>query len=132
MQAHGKRRFLLVLSTLFFLALVAAYRRGYVPQTLMLLYFTMSVITFTIYAVDKSKAKRKAWRIQESTLHMFSLAGGWPGAIYAQEFLRHKSVKGSFRLRFYVSLVLNITILAALLSSYGESLLDVLYQLSLF
>jgi uncharacterized membrane protein YsdA (DUF1294 family) len=37
------------------------------------------------------------WRIKEDTLHVWSLAGGWPGAWFAQQVLRHKSRKESFR-----------------------------------
>lgn len=33
-------------------------------------------------------------RTQESTLHGLSLLGGWPGALIAQQVLRHKSKKG--------------------------------------
>lgn len=32
------------------------------------------------YAFDKVAAKDGAWRISESTLHLLSLGGGWPGA----------------------------------------------------
>jgi uncharacterized membrane protein YsdA (DUF1294 family) len=60
-----------------------------------------------MYAVDKSAAKRGDWRTQESTLHFLSIAGGWPGAIVAQQKLRHKSKKQSFRVVFWVTVLLN-------------------------
>ena len=43
----------------------------------------------------------------ENTLHLLSLAGGWPGALVAQHKLRHKSRKQSFRLVFRATVVLN-------------------------
>ena len=71
-------------------------------------YITVSLFTFILYAVDKSAAKNNLWRTQESTLHFFSLAGGWPGAVIAQQTLRHKSKKQSFRAVFWVTVILNI------------------------
>lgn len=71
-------------------------------------YITVSLFTFILYAVDKSAAKNNLWRTQESTLHFFSLAGGWPGAVIAQQTLRHKSKKQSFRSVFWVTVILNI------------------------
>jgi len=61
-----------------------------------------------VYAVDKSAAKKGIWRTQESTLHLLSLTGGWPGALVAQQKLRHKSKKESFRLVFWATVVLNL------------------------
>jgi len=71
-------------------------------------YLAVSLVTFILYAVDKSAAQNGSWRTQESTLHLFSLLGGWPGAIIAQQTLRHKSKKQSFRAVFWVTVILNI------------------------
>jgi len=71
-------------------------------------YLAVSLFTFILYAVDKSAAQNGSWRTQESTLHLFSLAGGWPGAMIAQQTLRHKSKKQSFRAVFWVTVTLNI------------------------
>lgn len=59
-------------------------------------YIVISLLTFVLYAVDKSAAQNDSWRTQESTLHLLSLAGGWPGAMIAQQTLRHKSKKQDF------------------------------------
>ncbi|MDP0561987.1 MAG: DUF1294 domain-containing protein [Candidatus Endonucleobacter sp. (ex Gigantidas childressi)] len=69
-----------------------------------------SLLTFLIYAIDKSAAKRGGWRIKESTLHVLSLIGGWPGAAIAQQKLRHKSKKDSFCIIFWVTVAINIGI----------------------
>ena len=34
--------------------------------------------------------------------------GGWPGAIVAQQVLRHKTAKRTFRIRFWLSVAANI------------------------
>ena len=52
-------------------------------------YAGLSCITFLAYAMDKSAAAKGAWRTPEKTLHVLALAGGWPGALLAQQFLRH-------------------------------------------
>lgn len=71
------------------------------------LYAFMTVMAFIMYARDKNAAKYGRWRTSESTLHIFSLLGGWPGAKIAQSFLRHKSQKVSFRITYWVTVVLN-------------------------
>jgi uncharacterized membrane protein YsdA (DUF1294 family) len=67
--------------------------------------------------MDKSAAQHKQWRIQESKLHLFALLGGWPGALIAQDQLRHKSVKVPFRVVFWITVALNLIALAWLLQS---------------
>ena len=38
-------------------------------------YIVASAITFGVYAVDKSAARRGTWRTPESTLHLLSVVG---------------------------------------------------------
>lgn len=92
-------------------------------------YILMSLVTYFVYALDKSAAKRNAWRIPENTLHLLALAGGWPGAMLAQERLRHKSVKQPFRTLFLITLVLNICGLLLLLAPEGSSILTGIVEL---
>ena len=51
----------------------------------------MSLVAFIMYGVDKSKAKRGAWRIPEKTLLMLSFFGGALGGSLAMSLLRHKT-----------------------------------------
>jgi uncharacterized membrane protein YsdA (DUF1294 family) len=67
----------------------------------------LSVATYLIYRGDKSAAKRGGWRTPESTLHVLAIAGGWPGALVAQQRFRHKSRKGSFQLLFWITVLVN-------------------------
>ncbi|WP_229499499.1 DUF1294 domain-containing protein [Pseudoduganella ginsengisoli] len=60
------------------------------------------------YAADKSAARAGRWRIPESTLLMLGLCCGWPGGVVAQQWLRHKSVKASFRLKFWGTVLVNV------------------------
>jgi len=90
------------------------------------LYLAVSLTTFVAYAVDKSAASRGAWRTPESTLHLFALAGGWPGALLAQQFLRHKSTKQPFRQVFWATTLLNVAGLVVLASPLRASVLPLL------
>lgn len=74
-------------------------------------YAMLSLVTFLAYALDKSAAANGSWRISEQKLHVLSLFGGWPGALLAQQFLRHKSAKQEFRQTFWATVVINVLVL---------------------
>ncbi len=74
-------------------------------------YFLMSLVTFAMYAFDKSAAKNKQWRVSENNLHALALFGGWPGAILGQRVLRHKTVKQPFRFIFWLTVLVNCMLL---------------------
>lgn len=67
----------------------------------------LSLLAFLAYALDKHAARAGRWRTKESTLHLFALAGGWPGAWAAQRLLRHKSSKRSFLLVYRATVALH-------------------------
>lgn len=108
-----------------FLAFVAAIAvHGRLPFFVLWLYLGMSALSLGMYALDKSAAKKGGQRTPEKTLHLLSLGGGWPGAMYAQQLLRHKSSKTSFRIVFWLTVIINISALIYLLSPYGSPYLD--------
>jgi uncharacterized membrane protein YsdA (DUF1294 family)/cold shock CspA family protein len=79
-----------------------------IPGWMVGAYAAASVVSFVVYAMDKSAAIAGRWRVSERTLLALGLVGGWPGAIVAQQVLRHKSIKGSFRSAFWVSVLANV------------------------
>lgn len=79
-----------------------------VPRYTFAIYIISSFILFFMYAIDKSAAGANQRRIPESNLHTIALLSGWPGALIAQQVLRHKSVKTEFRQVFWATVVLNI------------------------
>lgn len=89
-------------------------------------YVVASAVAFIAYAVDKSAAANGRWRTPESTLHFLALIGGWPGALLAQQLLRHKSAKQEFRQVFWATVVLNIMALIAVASPISSRLLGAL------
>jgi uncharacterized membrane protein YsdA (DUF1294 family)/cold shock CspA family protein len=72
------------------------------------IYVLASVVTYIVYAEDKSAARRGTQRTSEITLHLLALACGWPGALLAQQYLRHKSIKFEFQVGFWTTVVLNV------------------------
>ncbi len=81
---------------------LAAWRRGTDTWLGLLVYMALfSMATYGLYWHDKLRAQAQGWRIPETTLHGFSLLGGWPGAYLAQQNLRHKTAKRWFQLIFW-------------------------------
>lgn len=97
---------------------------GKLPFALLGVYVVMSILAFSAYAADKSAARKNAWRTSESTLHMLGLVGGWPGALVAQQVLRHKSKKTSFRIVFWATVLINCGILLWFLTPSGAMVLS--------
>jgi uncharacterized membrane protein YsdA (DUF1294 family) len=78
-----------------------------------LAYIGFSFVTLVAYALDKSAAVAGRWRVSEQSLLLLGLAGGWPGGLVAQQLLRHKSNKTSFRHAFWGTVVVNVTAFVA-------------------
>ncbi|MUK69915.1 DUF1294 domain-containing protein [Aliivibrio fischeri] len=83
------------------------------------LYLGMSLLTYVMYAVDKNAAKKGNWRTPENTLHVLSLLGGWPGALFAQNQFRHKSKKQPFKTILWITIFVNIGAFAWTFTSSG-------------
>ena len=84
-------------------------------------YAGLSLVTLVAYALDKSAATAGRRRTPESTLHGLALAGGWPGALLAQQIFRHKSSKAEFRATFWGTVLMNVGAFVALASPWGRS-----------
>ncbi len=117
------RTLALTLAAAFLAFVVVSTIAGRLPIVVPSLYLVGSLITYVAYAVDKSAARRGRWRAKESTLHLLSLAGGWPGAQAAQCHLRHKSRKLSFQVAFWATVFLNCGALGYLFTPSGAHVL---------
>ncbi len=93
-------------------------------QALFVAYIVMSILTFALYAKDKRAAIKGQWRTKESTLHLFSLLGGWPGALLAQAKLRHKTQKQPFKAILWMSIIGNISAFLWALTAQGQAVLQ--------
>lgn len=111
----------LTISSLFMFIVAAGTLAGRLPPVVIGIYSVVSIVTSLLYLHDKSAARRGAWRVEESSLLLIGLVGGWPGAVVAQRILRHKTRKQSFQLAFWVTAVLNSIVLGWLLTDSGSS-----------
>jgi len=92
-----------------FVALLAGVVMAWEPPLWVpALYLIASLVTFVAYAADKAAARSGGWRVSEGSLLLLGMIGGWPGAIVAQQTLRHKTVKQSFRVLFWMTVLVNI------------------------
>jgi len=114
---------LLFLAALFLLTLGALAFLGKLPIAVLSLYLGASTVAFFAYLFDKSAAKNGQWRTPENTLHLLGVIGGWPGALIAQQLLRHKTKKLSFRVVFWASVLINLAAMIWLFSTGASSTL---------
>ena len=73
----------------------------------------MNAFTFALYGIDKSRARRGAWRIRESTLLRTAACFGALGALLGMQLFRHKTKHRAFALGVPALLIVQVAILAA-------------------
>lgn len=78
-------------------------------NTLVLLIW--NVMVFLIYGIDKSKARRGAWRIPEKVLLTISLICGGFGAWLAGIAFHHKTRKWYFKTVWFLGMVTTLVAL---------------------
>ena len=67
----------------------------------------LNVYTFSMFVLDKIRARQGGWRVPEKTLLNLSFVGGWPGALLAMIVVQHKVRKVSFLLPMVACIVAN-------------------------
>lgn len=111
-------------AAVFLVVVVSSVVSGVMPIEILFVYLGASMLTYLFYYFDKTAAQRGSWRTPESTLHALSFFGGWPGALIAQETLRHKSRKASFRVGFWLTVILNCGLFIWLCTPSGGDMLN--------
>ncbi|KAF5038551.1 hypothetical protein DSECCO2_553110 [anaerobic digester metagenome] len=71
-------------------------------------FIIINLISFVMFYVDKQKARKDKWRIEEKTLHLTSFLGGTIGSIAAMLLFHHKTRKVGFVAITFIALLLNI------------------------
>ena len=87
-----------------------------------------SLVALVLYGVDKAASRRSSRRVPENTLHLFSLLGGWPGALVAQRAFRHKTRKLSFQIVFWGTVALHGAVVAWVVSPSVGRFLKQLFE----
>lgn len=86
----------IISATLFLLFLAFLTLASGLTPFINYVYLIMSFLTFSVFAFDKYQSIKAYPRIRERTLFILIFCCGWPGALFAQSVLRHKSVKKPF------------------------------------
>ncbi|EHQ34486.1 DUF1294 domain-containing protein [Methanoplanus limicola] len=83
---------------------------------LLLIYIIINIISFFLFAYDKRRAKKEAWRIKESTLLASAFFGPF-GAYSAMKIFRHKTQKKKFYL-VPTFLLIHLSLIAMIIAGY--------------
>lgn len=68
-------------------------------QELLVVYLMIiNLSTFSVYGVDKQRARKREWRVPERTLLLLALAGGGFGAYMGMRIFRHKTKHMQFQI----------------------------------
>jgi uncharacterized membrane protein YsdA (DUF1294 family)/cold shock CspA family protein len=86
---------------------------GRFPWVILTAVVLVNLATFYMYWRDKHAAINETQRTPEDWLHGLAVTGGWPGAWFAQQILRHKTSKQPFRLIYWVTVAVNMLALLA-------------------
>jgi uncharacterized membrane protein YsdA (DUF1294 family) len=85
------------------------------PVTVAILYLiSINSVAFLTYGFDKNRAKTGRQRIPEFTLVSTVFMGGTIGAYLGRIVFRHKTSKKSFRVKFWIAVVIQIILIAGL------------------
>lgn len=77
------------------------------------IYFAcVNMIALVAFGLDKSRARRGAWRISESALMFLAAVGGSVGALAGMRVFHHKTRKPLFSIGVPVLLVLQVAVVA--------------------
>ncbi len=90
-------------SVLLILPILALFKScKWVQPRLALAYLVLiSLVTYATYWHDKRRAQAGGSRVSEATLHTLEFLAGWPVAYFAQQQLRHKTIKRSYQIIFW-------------------------------
>ena len=84
-----------------------------VTCVLIAVFVLWNIVTFVMYAIDKSKAKNNKWRISEACLIASAFCMGGIGAFLGMTMLRHKTKHLKFRLLLPLAVIVNAAVIWA-------------------
>ena len=79
----------------------------------------VNIIGFAIMGIDKSKARKHAWRIPERTFFLVTLLGGGIGSLIGMYFFHHKTRHWYFVVGIPAILIGEILLLCILRFHFG-------------
>lgn len=126
-QQGGRSLWVIWLTGVYFIFVLTSMLLSYAPIEIVVGYLALSAITFLLFAYDKRAAQLGNRRTPERDLLLFSLLGGWSGALIAQQYLRHKSQKQPFKSLLFCTVVVNIAAFLWTLTAQGQHYLQRLF-----
>ena len=79
-----------------------------IPALMTIYLVVVNVLSFSLFGIDKYKAKHKKWRISEKTLFISAVLGGSIGAFIGMHFFHHKTKHLYFLIGIPVILAIQI------------------------
>lgn len=79
---------------------------------LLTLYVMVNVVSFTLYGLDKRRAKKNRWRIRERVLLGAAWLMGGVGALVGMHLFRHKTKHAVFVISVPLAAVLQLALVA--------------------
>ena len=85
---------------------------------IVLIYWAViNVVTFFLYGIDKWKAKRSKWRIEEATLLWWAVFGGSVGALLGMRVWHHKTQHKKFKYGLPAILIAQVVLVAVIIKT---------------
>jgi uncharacterized membrane protein YsdA (DUF1294 family) len=89
---------------------------SYIGLSIIISYLiSINLVIFLYYGFDKLIAGSESVRVPELLLHSLALAGGSPAGLLAQKLFRHKTIKTSFQIIYWLIVILQIILIIWLL-----------------
>ena len=79
--------------------------------------FIINLLGFSLMGIDKSRAKKRLWRIPESTLFIVAIIGGSIGSIIGMKKFHHKTKHWYFVYGMPAILIIQIAAIVMLIIS---------------
>ncbi len=89
-----------------------------IPWIVFIYLTAVNIVGFAAMGIDKSKAKRGAWRISEKMLFLFSIIGGSLGTWAGMYMFRHKTKHWYFVIFMPLIFVMHIVILVMVYNKF--------------
>lgn len=121
-HAPSRLKSMQILCVIYIILIVILVLVGLLKGSILLLLILINVITYWCYAQDKEAAQLGNRRIPEQSLHILSFLGGWPAAYLAQQKLRHKTQKQTFKKVYLCTIAFNILLIVWLISPLNNML----------
>ena len=90
-----------------------------IPWIVFIYLTAVNIVGFAAMGIDKSKAKRGAWRISEKMLFLFSIIGGSLGTWAGMYMFRHKTKHWYFMIFMPMIFVMHIVLVMIFIKLFG-------------